>query len=71
MRLHQVEQPDRVCSVCGKKTLSGLAHIDRGNLMTFLCYGCSESDSSLARFKRLTQKRWASIKAGWANAERT
>lgn len=66
MALKQVGQEHRVCSACGKRTLSGLAHIDRGNLTAFLCYACAEEDSSLSRFKRLTKFKWQSIKAGWS-----
>ena len=54
------KKQDRVCDVCGNtRSLSGLAHVDRGTAVTYLCYDCAEKDSSLGRFKRLTKEKWA------------
>jgi hypothetical protein len=60
--LKQIEQDYRVCSVCEKRTLSGIAHIDRGNLTAFLCYGCAKDGSGLDRLKQLTRNMWRQIK---------
>lgn len=60
--LKQIEQEYRVCSVCEKRTLSGIAHIDRGNLTAFLCYECAKDGSGLERLKQLTRNTWQRIK---------
>jgi len=65
MGFSKIEKGDRFCDVCGKRFLSGLAHIERGSVMAKLCYECSAKDSSLGRFKRLTKAKWAKHISTW------
>jgi hypothetical protein len=60
------KQSERVCDECGRRFLSGVAHLDRGVVASVVCWTCAEKDGTAnwGWLKHLTKhKREAAAKA--------
>lgn len=53
-----IESEDRICDICSRNFLSGLAHIDRGSIVALVCYGCSDITEKVAQLKKLSKAKW-------------
>ena len=59
------EQSDRLCAECGRKFLSGVAHIDRGAVIAMICITCAQKPGfNWLWLKHLTKRiQQANLKA--------
>ena len=70
MSFASINQKDRNCDCCRRTFLSGIGHIDRGDVVALVCYECAEQHATVEKLKTLSKQKWAALRASFNEIER-
>jgi|EndMetStandDraft_8_1072994.scaffolds.fasta_scaffold4436518_1 hypothetical protein len=63
MAFASISKHDRTCDCCGRTFLSGIGHIDRGDVVALICYKCAGTSVEVSTLKTLSKQKWAAARA--------